>query len=96
MNTAIKTSLKRKIKDALQTVTHIRSEYNRFVNHYILTKYSNKDGITEVYFRTKKDCWIVAKFFSEREFYLLFEQKNYSLIEIGGLSSIFIFVINQF
>lgn len=40
-----------------------------------------------MYYRTKKDSWIVTKFFGEREFYMLFEQKAYNLVEINGMNN---------
>jgi hypothetical protein len=35
--------------------------------------------------RTRKDSWVVGKLFGEREFYIIFDQKYYSLMEVQGM-----------
>jgi len=52
-----------------------------------------------MYVRTKKDGWVVGKYFGEREFYVIFDQKNYTLVEVHEqvkkLSNIFFYTGSQ-
>eukprot|EP01080_Neovahlkampfia_damariscottae_P008968 gene8968-917_t len=78
MNLAFKSSLtnpNQKIinQDTLELISEIRNMFNM----------NSKDGLKEVYIRTRKDFWIVANFFAEREFYHYFENKHNSLVEIN-------------
>ena len=75
MNLAFKTSLtNQKISnETFDLISEIRNQFNM----------SSKDGLKEVYIRTRKDFWIVANFFAEREFYHYFENKHNSLVEIN-------------
>lgn len=59
------------MKAALAQVSQIYSEFRR-----------NKDGLREMYVRTRKDGWVVGRYFGEREFYVILDQKNYTLVEV--------------
>jgi hypothetical protein len=42
-----------------------------------------KNGLNECYAKVKRDSWVVGKYFGQREFYVVFDQKNFSLVEIN-------------
>ncbi|KAL9643347.1 hypothetical protein ABK040_014802 [Willaertia magna] len=76
MNLAIKSSiltnsLTNTMKEALQMVCHLHTQIKQ-----------SKDGLKDVIVRNRKDSWIVGKYFAEREFFIIFDQKNYSLLEV--------------
>ena len=73
------------VKEALQTIAHIHTQFNKYVKPKFLTRYRSKDGLKEIYMRTRKDSWVVGKLFGEREFYIIFDQKYYSLMEVQGM-----------
>jgi hypothetical protein len=63
----------------------------------VLTSIRSTDGLKEIYMRTRKDSWVVGKYFGEREFYILFDQKNYSLMEVQGMlrSTFFTYICTE-
>lgn len=75
MNLAVKTSVKRRPNvspDALEAILQMHSSFA-----------SSRSGLREVYLRTKKDNWVVGKYSGRREFYIVFDQKSYSLFEVS-------------
>lgn len=76
MNLAIKSSIKQRSvgvsPDALSTILQMHSDFE-----------CSRDGLKEVYLRAKKDSWVVGKYSGSREFYIVFDQKNYSLFEVN-------------
>jgi hypothetical protein len=71
MNLAYKSSI-RKNRELFDTLSQLKSDF-----------FMSKDGLKEIYFRPKKDLWIVANYFAEREFYHVFDNKQSSLIEVN-------------
>ncbi|KAL0482649.1 vacuolar fusion protein CCZ1 [Acrasis kona] len=95
MNLAIKTSLAKKqsillddqhsddsenmilnssgasVKETLNIIAHAHNEFRK-----------SKDGLKETYMRTKRDGWVVGKYFGGKEFYIILDQKNFSLMEV--------------
>jgi hypothetical protein len=43
--------------------------------------------VTELMVRTQNDGWVVGRKSDQREFYVIFDQKNANLLEINGSSS---------
>lgn len=72
MNLSIKTSIKKNTKEVLEVLASIKNDFKM-----------SREGLKEVYVRPRKDLWIVAYSFGEREFYQIFENKQNSLIEIN-------------
>lgn len=52
--------------------------------HRLFITSENKSNVSECFAKVKRDSWVVGKFFGQREFYLVFDQKNYSLVEINA------------
>lgn len=59
-------------KDLVKIMTHMRD--NQCLKH----------PVGESVVKTMNDYWVVAKFSNSREFYVVLQQKNSSLIEISG------------
>lgn len=72
MNLSVKTSIKKNTKEVLEAIASIKNDFKM-----------SREGLKEVYVRPRKDLWIVAYSFGEREFYQIFENKQNSLIEIN-------------
>lgn len=51
--------------------------------HRMFITSENHNNLSECIVKVKKDSWVVGKYFGQREFYLVFDQKNYSLVEIN-------------
>jgi hypothetical protein len=96
MNLAIKHSVRGSrpsnlIKDVTQLLIEVREDLRRFCRYKIqIDARSEKPGVSsadlsEVCIKTGQDCWVVAKASNGREFFVISDQKNYSLVEINGL-----------
>lgn len=77
LNLAIKTSINKKkipasVRESLTVISNLHSDFEK-----------NPDNIKEVYMRIRRDGWVVGKKFGNREFFIIFEQKNVSLSEIN-------------
>jgi hypothetical protein len=73
MNFALKSSL---------TNQKIMNENTSLISQLKNDMDLNKDEIKEIYFKKSNTEWIYAKQFGEREFYVIIDKKNYSLIEV--------------
>jgi hypothetical protein len=51
--------------------------------HRLFVTSEKHNRLQECYAKVKRDSWVVGKYFGQREFYLVFDQKNYSLVEIN-------------
>lgn len=83
MNLGTKSSLQ---KSHLQQLP----QYSFFIHNMMNKFYTNiNHGLREVYFKPKKDLWIYGKFFVQREYYIVFDQKIVSLTEFAHETSRF-------
>lgn len=78
MNFALKTSIKDKglgiARDTMKMLNDIHSDFEK-----------SPENISEVLVRTQNDKWVVGRKSDQREFYVIFDNKNSHLIEINGL-----------
>jgi len=76
MNFALKTSL----KDKSQSIPR---ETMKMLNDLHADFEKSPENISEVLVRTQNDRWVVGRKSDQREFYVIFDQKNAHLIEIN-------------
>jgi len=76
MNFALKTSL----KDKGQSIPR---ETMKMLNDLHADFEKSSENISEVLVRTQNDRWVVGRKSDQREFYVIFDQKNAHLIEIN-------------
>ncbi|KAL6054761.1 vacuolar fusion protein ccz1, variant 2 [Balamuthia mandrillaris] len=77
MNLALKTSLRNKGAE-------ISREHMKILNDMHADFEKSTDDISELMARTQSDGWIIGRKSDQREFYVLFDNRNANLLEING------------
>lgn len=97
MNLALKTSIKRKgqiiSREYMKILNDMHTDFEKYACLFpqwpVRAMYSptnrSSENITELMVRTQDDGWIIGRKSDQREFYVIFDQKNANLLEVNGM-----------